>query len=204
MAAPVIEVTIAAEGLSDVPVARKILTHAGLQPGHTYVSHGKGNLDRRLRGYNSAARFTPWLVIRDLDHDADCVGDLVATLVPARSRWMRLQVAVRETEAWLLADENIARYLRIPRHLVPHDPEALADPKATLVGLARRSSSAAIRAEMAPRLTAPVGPAYVSRISEFASQHWSIADASSRSPSLRRCLTRVAELQAWTHRSSRT
>lgn len=193
-----IAVTIAAEGLSDIPVARRIVSHVGLDTGVTYIRGGKGNLARNLRGYNSAAQHSPWLVLRDLDSDAPCPGELVTSLLPIRSRWMRLRIAVRETEAWLLADsEGLARYLRVARSLVPSSPEGLRDPKATLVRLASRSSSRAIRNDMVPSLTAPVGPAYVSRISDFATQHWSIDAAAARSPSLQRCVARVAELRTW-------
>ncbi|MCC7044518.1 MAG: hypothetical protein IT183_11685 [Acidobacteria bacterium] len=194
----VIAVTIAVEGLSDVPVARRILEHAGLHEGRTYVRHGKGNLDRNLRGYNSAAEVAPWLTIRDLDHDAPCAATLVAALLPVRSRWMCFRIAVREAEAWLLADhEGMARYLRVARHLLPDYPDSLDDPKATLVSIARRSSSRAIREDIVPSLTAAVGPGYVSRISDFAQQGWSIERAVTRSRSLERCVARVKELRAW-------
>ena len=33
---------------------------------------GKDGLLRNLDGYNRAARFSPWVVLVDLDHDADC------------------------------------------------------------------------------------------------------------------------------------
>jgi hypothetical protein len=108
---------------------------------------------------------------------------------------MCLRVAVRAVEAWLLADaERLATFLYIPRHRVPTLPDAEADPKATLVRLARRSRSRLIRRDMVPRMgsSARVGPGYAGRIVEFvtatASRGWRPAVAAEHSDSLRRCL----------------
>jgi len=51
-------------------------------------------------------------------------------------------VAVREVEAWLLADgTNFSRFLRVQEGALPKDVEAIKDPKACLIGLARKSRS---------------------------------------------------------------
>src|SRR5262249_9439426 len=144
--------------------------------------------------------FSPWLVVRDLDHDDECGAALASALMPSPTKWMRFRIAVRETESWLLADrESLASYLRIQRALVPVHPETLPDPKQALVNLARRSRSRAIVADMVPRLgvSAPVGPAYTARVSEFALQHWRPEIAAASSPSLRRCIERIRELATY-------
>lgn len=192
--------TLAVEGVADQAVLRKVLESEGFD---TYAVHGlrgKSNLDASLAGFNNAAQFSPWLVVRDLDHDDVCGAALANALMPAPGRWMRFRVAVRETESWLLADpESLASYLRVRRALVPVDPEALPDPKQALVNLARRSRSTAVVADMVPPpgLSADVGPAYTARVSEFALAYWRPGTAAQNSPSLRRCIERVRELAAY-------
>lgn len=133
-------VTLVVEGITDVPIVERILTDAGMNAGPVYVANGKTNLDRRLKSYNSAARFSHWLVLRDLNSDEGCAPNLVSRLLPDPSPGMRLQIAVRAVEAWILADAaNLPRFLAIPGTLLPPDPEGLAKPKAALVELARRS-----------------------------------------------------------------
>jgi hypothetical protein len=193
-------VTLAVEGVIDAAVLQRVLDTEGFDTYAVYGLRGKTNLDASLVAFNNAAQFSPWLVVRDLDHDDVCGAALAKTLMPAPGKWMRFRIAVRETEAWLLADpESLAGYLRVRRALVPADPEGLSDPKQALVNLARRSRSQTIVADMVPRpgLSVEVGPAYTARVSEFALQHWRPDIAAEGSPSLRRCIERVRELAAY-------
>lgn len=78
-------VTMATEGTVDTAIARRILGDLGLESGAVHGEKGKNWLDRNLRGYNNAARFAPWLVLRDLDRDAECAPELLASLLPFSS-----------------------------------------------------------------------------------------------------------------------
>src|SRR5262245_53912338 len=119
-------VTLALEGDTDVAVARRLLEEVGLQSEREYVRRGKHALDQSLSGYNNAARFSCWLVLRDLDHDADCAPTLRARLLGNPAAHMRLHIPVRSIEAWLLADaQAISRFLAVSQSKVPKDPEAL-------------------------------------------------------------------------------
>jgi hypothetical protein len=158
---------------------------------------GKNSLDKNVKGYNNAARFAPWLVLRDLDHDADCPPDLLPFLLPSPATMMRFRIAVRSVEAWLLADSaRIQRFLQIPEGRVPADPDRLTDAKQTVVNLARISTNREIREDLVPRrgTTGRVGPAYPARLVEFAARHWRPKMAARRSSSLRRC---IESLTAW-------
>ena len=193
-------ITVAVEGASDLPVVRRILDFAGCSVHVVHGLAGKRHLNRNLHGYNNAARFAPWLVLRDLDHDAQCAAGLVQRLLPAPSKWMRFRVAVREVESWVLADPtSVSRYLRIRQALVPESPDQLLDPKQTLVNLARLSPIAAIRADMVPAvgMSNTVGPAYASRIGELAAHHWKPGVAVENSDSLRRCVDKLKELSTF-------
>lgn len=98
-----------------------------------------------------------------------------------------------------MADADaLASYLSIVKTRVPTDPEAEADPKRTLVNLARRSRRTAIVQDMVPREGSgrSEGPAYASRIKEFAENHWRPDAAAERSDSLRRAITCLRRLAA--------
>ena len=69
---PVFHVLV--EGATDLAVVERILTVAGHEPGNHYGLRGKAWLDSKLRAYNNAARFFPWLVLRDLNSDAACAA----------------------------------------------------------------------------------------------------------------------------------
>jgi hypothetical protein len=129
-------------------------------------------------------------VLVDLDHDADCAPILRDSWLPAPSRFMCFRVAVREVEAWLLADrQRIARFLGVALAKVPHTPDLIDDPKGAMVNLARRSRRKEIREDMVPLPGSgrPEGPAYASRLIEFSSTLWRPGIAERQSDSLRRC-----------------
>ena len=112
---------------------------------------------------------------------------------------LRLRVAVRSAEAWLLADRaGIADFLRVRVAAVPADPEGLFAPKVALVNVARQSRSPQIREDMVPArgYTAPVGPLYVARLTEFVERHWRPEVAADVSQSLRRTLAALQGLAA--------
>jgi hypothetical protein len=187
-------VTVAVEGDIDAAVARRILTELGFPLGPIHGRQGKGQLDKGLRGYNNAARYAHWLVIRDLDQDAECAPGLVKRLMPASSAYMCLRVAVRQIEAWLLADRSgIAAWLQVPLEIVPEDPETLRDAKAAVVQLAQRSRNRRLREDVvpAPNTSAKVGPGYTARIIEFATNVWRPRVAAEVCESLAGCLKAV-------------
>jgi hypothetical protein len=190
-------VTIAVEGDSDVPVIRKVLTYAGFEVAVVQGRGGKSKIDANLAAYNAAAALQPWLVVRDLDHDASCAPELLAQLAFAPAAWMRFRISVRELESWILADAGaVSRFLRIKRKSVPTDPDSLDDPKLTLLTLAASSPNEAIKADMvqAPGTCAKEGPGYVSRVRELVTKLWSPHVARGRSDSLDRCLQSLESL----------
>lgn len=168
-------ISAAVEGIVDESVIRRLVTNAGAIPGSIYGKNGKQDIQLRIQGYNSAARRTPWIVLVDLDNDAHCAPTLHATWLPSPAPLMCFRVAVRQVEAWLLADrERIAFFFSVASDRIPADPESLTNAKETLVELARKSRNRKIREDMVPRIGSGrvVGPAYSSRVIEFASRHW--------------------------------
>jgi len=197
----------AVEGSVDEAILRRLVSHVGGGLGATYGKRGKQHLRVRLAGYNSAAEHAPWIALVDLDDDYDCAPPLRQEWLPNPARWMCFRVAVREVEAWLIADhEGIAKYLSLSRAIVPRTSEDLVDPKRTMVDLARRSRRRDIREGMVPSAGSGrgVGPTYSSSLIEFALEHWSPQRAQDRADSLRRCIERLGHLvedvhAAWAH-----
>jgi hypothetical protein len=193
VAQPVV-IMAAVEGIVDEAVAQRLIEQIGAVAGPVYGRRGKDHLRKSLGGYNHAARFAPWLVLMDLNSDAECAPILRAALLPAEASMMRLRIAVREVEAWLLADrERFARFLGVPALGLPVSPEAEADPKRTVVAIARRSRRRELREDIVPRPGSgrSEGPGYASRIIEFVldeKRGWRPEVAALRADSLRRCL----------------
>lgn len=195
MDATLLPVSGAVEGIVDEAVVRTLLGHAGREAGPIYAQGGKSRLIAKLPGFNAAARFSPWLVVVDLNGDAVCASDFVTATIPAPSPQMMFRVAVRQVEAWLMADrESMARYLHVSQALVPKDPEAEDDPKQTMVNVARASSDRRVRQDMVPTPGGgrKTGPNYAGRLIEFATQRWRPDVAAERADSLSRCMRRLA------------
>jgi hypothetical protein len=184
----------AVEGIVDEAVLRRLIEDAGGQPTVIHITNGKQNLRRRIRAYNHAANYYPWVVLVDLDHEANCGAALRSSWLPTPSKLMFFRVAVREVESWLLADRvTMAHFLGLPVVKLPRTPDSLDDPKRTVVDLSRHSRRREIREDMVPRPGAgrSEGPAYSSRLIEFAQTVWRPSIAAEHSDSLRRCCSRL-------------
>lgn len=186
----------AVEGDLDGVVLRRLVTDLGGTPGAIHVKHGKERVLAKLDGYNAAAEHSPWIVLVDLD-DEECPPVLIQRAMVAPAEYMCLRIAVREVEAWLLADpEGLSRFISVARSRLPVSPDSELDPKATLVELARKSRKRDIREDLVPTPGGgrKEGPAYTSRLSEFVLIDWDIDQAADRSESLYRARTAIAEL----------
>jgi hypothetical protein len=137
------------------------------------------------------------LVIVDLNHE-ECAPSMRASWLPSPAPHMFFRIAVREIEAWLLADrQSLARFLAVPLTKMPANPDGLDDPKRALVDLSRFSRRRDIREGMVPTVSShrEVGPLYDSSLSEFAETKWNLDAAADVSDSLARC---IASLRALT------
>ncbi len=193
-------ISCAVEGITDEAVLSRLIREAGASIGPIYGRNGKKQLLDRANGYNHAGRISPWIVLIDLDHDADCAPTFLTSRLPAPASYMHFRIAVKEVEAWLLADrERIANFLGVALSRIPRDPEVMDDPKRVIVDLARGSRRAEIRDDMVPRPEGgrAVGTAYSSRLIEFVSNPnggWRPDVAAQTSDSLRRCIECVRKI----------
>jgi hypothetical protein len=105
------------------------------------------------------------------------------------------RVAVREIEAWLLADMHaFATYLKIAPANFPIYPESLQDPKQYLLNVIRKHGTKNFHKEMLPRRNASVGPRYNEVLIEFIQTKWSPPRAAVHAASLDRAITALARI----------
>jgi hypothetical protein len=171
------------EGLPDAYAIRTI-----------YNRGGHGYLRQNINGFNNAAKGIPFLIGTDLD-TYECPPALIVDwLLRPKHHNLLVRVAVREAEAWVLADkENFANFLGIRSALIPDQVEAIPDPKRELINLARRARRRDLREDICPpdNSTRTVGPNYNSRLSAFVQRHWNPNIARARAESLARTIDRL-------------
>ena len=194
-------VTAAVEGQTDAAVAERLIDHAGGRIGNVYGREGKALLQRQIAGYNLAARRTPWLVLVDLDADAECPVTLVRMWLPVHAAdYLCFRVAVREIESWIMADsKTLSAFLRVRSGQVPRDPESLEYPKRAMISLASHSTNRSIREDMGrdQGKGRRVGSAtYSQRLVDYIRASWRPEVAAERSESLRRTVTCLRRLVA--------
>ena len=187
------------EGQTDLHVVNRLLRHVGVSDIQQRESGGKGKILVNLSKYNEAAQYsTKWLVVLDLDRDADCAPGYVKNILPSPTKGMMLRIAVRSIEAWLMADRGkMAQFLKIPAANFPHNPDTEKDPKRFLIDLIRRRCRGKqflydmLPAEKSGR---EVGPGYSSRIANYVQNSWRPEVAAQHSDSLARC---IRALKSW-------
>jgi hypothetical protein len=191
-------VNMVVEGELDQKVVEKVFAKFGIYPARIYGKQGKEYIMRKLKGFYRAAITTgsPWVVVCDLD-DAICAPDFLRDYSPGTSDNFLFRLAVRELEAWLLADKaKMAKFLGIPEKKIPEQVESLPKPKRTIIDLARQSRKKDIREDIPPQpgTTAKQGVLYNSRMEEFVDEHWRMEVAEIFSDSLRRFIRRLSHL----------
>lgn len=158
---------------------------------------GNGYLINKLPSLRQMAKREPVLLLTDLD-DANCAPSLVEDWSHGQAfpENFLFRVAVRETEAWLLADRNgMADLLGISSNKIPLDPETLDDPKRFLLNIAR-GAKREVRSELiaAKGSAASQGLGYNRLLSSFVSSDWQLEEAINSSASLSKAVVRLREL----------
>lgn len=186
--------SLAAEGLLDEQILRRLIQQSGkpFAPGVCYGKRGKDHLRQNIARFNQAAVHIPFIVLTDLD-DEDCPPGMLSRWLPrGRNNNLVLRIAVREVEAWLLADrERLAAFLSVAVSKIPPRPDECVDPKQEIVNLARRSSKREIREDVVPASgsTSRIGKNYIGQLTDFVTYKWRADHAvRQRSPSLDRAL----------------
>ena len=193
-----IPVNLAVEDELSEVVIRHVVSHVkrGYAIGTAYGRNGFGYLKKTVAGWNNAAAGTPFILLTDLDQNECPLSLIESWLRVPRHPNLIFRVAVREVEAWLLADRtNFSRFLGVKTASMPADVEQLPDPKAKLVSLAAKSRYSEIRQRVAPKAhsTAKIGPDYNGCLATFVTSEWDVAVAAQSAPSLLRTVRKLKD-----------
>lgn len=127
-----IPINLAVEDAFSEAILKQILwqSQRDFVVGKCYNPGGYGYLKKTIRGFNNAAKGTPYLVLTDLDKK-DCPLALIEEWLPqAKHPNLLFRIAVREVESWVLGDrEAFAKFLGIKKELIPREVDDLEDPK---------------------------------------------------------------------------
>jgi hypothetical protein len=206
-----VRINIAAEDELSEAVLRRMLTE---NRGHVEVAvslpikkgwqmeggkSGYGYIRKQLPAFNAASSKVPHIVFLDLD-DRDCAPKMIRDWLFAERQSPRLlvRVAIREIEAWLLADQQgMAEFLHVKSNCVPANPETLKDPKKCIVRLAARSRVREIRESLAPAAGthSTVGPYFSRGLIGFVQNTWDLHEAAKHSESMRKALNAVVQFR---------
>lgn len=189
-----INISLLVESDFDEQVLRKLIRQVNrYEIDGCYGKKGKTYLKEKAPNFNNTAKGGyPFILLTDLDQEVCPLAIITNWLPQGRHPNFVLRIAVREIEAWLLADRSgIADFLQIPEKTVSYVsymPDEIVDPKSVLIDLARQSRSRQIREDIvpAPKTTSKVGKNYNSRLLEFVLGSWQLEVARQNSPSLDR------------------
>jgi hypothetical protein len=165
--------------------------------GLTFRKNGFGYLKANIEKFCNVAQRSPLLLITDLDK-AKCAASLISKWMGAKSYPDNLvfRVAVREIEAWLLADHvGMGKLLVAAATNLPKDPDLLLDPKQVLLQLASKAPRAVQNDLLVePGAIASQGLGYNQRMGDFVRNTWDPKRAALCSDSLFRTLNRLRQM----------
>jgi hypothetical protein len=182
--------------LSEV-VGERLILEAGMTVRNRFRRNGVGYLRANMKKWTQLVRNgVPLVLLADLD-SSPCAGGLLRKWSDGKTLPdnLVLRVAVREVETWLLADDTaLGRFLGTPVR-IPANPEALPDPKATLLNIAQRGSKSIRRDLLAePGAASAQGIGYNVRLCDFVRGSWKPSRAARKARSLERACLRISEL----------
>lgn len=192
-------IVIATEDELSESVALRLVAEVqpALQVTQKLRKNGFGYLRSKMASWCEVARHQPVLLLTDLDRVA-CPVEMLrqwhGTLAVPANLLMRL--AIREVEAWLLADHEAMRKLLGERGRLPTEPEQLPDPKAALLQLAAKYAPRDVRADLVQTkgAMASQGIGYNDRLTHWVQTCWQPERAAERAPSLAKTRLRLQEL----------
>jgi len=161
---------------------------------------GKGYIKNRINDFNNRNNDLPFFILVDLDLSS-CAPELLHQWLnrPCRNNLI-VRVAVREVEAWLLADTNgFSNYLNMDHSYISkevNDPDNLLDPKFRLLSLVEQSRKRNIIGDIVKKEGSSLkqGPGYNTRLTEFVLNNWNMERARSNSDSFNRAINALQNL----------
>lgn len=159
--------------------------------------NGVGYLRKSTRSFCELARTSPVFLLTDLDQ-AECAPSFIESWFTQDTppETLLFRVAVRESEAWLMADHDSVQGLfgsKVTK--LPIDPDSLDDPKRHLLHLAKKAPKE-VRNDLLPDKGAVSiqGIGYNRLLCNFIETNWNPEVARSRSQSLDRAIKHLRRI----------
>lgn len=183
------------EDALSLAVMKKLLSCFGkkFKVQNEYSRGGYGYIKKNIQGFNQGAKALPFFVLADLDQ-YPCPTELIDQWLPvAKNQNLIFRIAVKEVEAWLLADnESISKFFGVAKSNIPKGPDFLPDPKHFIFNLLnKKSRKRKLKEEILPKKGAKIGPNYNGAMMEFVKNNWDAKRASSNSLSLRKAIAHL-------------
>lgn len=191
-----IPITLAVEDELSEHLLRALLaqTNRDYLVGAVYGKRGNNFLKQKLSAFNNAAKGSACFCLTDLDSHPcapalieEWFGCGISEYDKRRHPNLIFRVAVREVEAWVMADrEQFANFLGVSKQLIPSRSEDSNDPKTLLLQIAAKSRRRDLRDDIVPQPgeNRKLGPNYNGRLGQFVQEHWRAEAASINSVSL--------------------
>lgn len=195
-----VAISLAVEDQLSEAVLKKILSFAKdrYMVSTCYNRGGFGYLKKNIAGFNNAAKGIPFIVLTDLD-TSECPPALIREWLPyPKHSNLLFRIAVREVEAWLLADwHGFTRYLGIAMKDIHSDVDSINNPKKILIELAQKSRKRRLREAIVPgtKSDAKQGPDYNGALITFVNEFWDIKAAMGKSLSLKKTVKAVIDFK---------
>ncbi|MBN2093090.1 hypothetical protein JW964_25935 [candidate division KSB1 bacterium] len=154
----------------------------------TLAKRGKGYIKNKINNINSHSILT-FFVLIDLDR-TECAPTLINEwfIRPIRKNLI-FRVAIREIEAWLLADiSGISAYLKLSEAFLKNEignPDGITDPKLKLISLVDKSNIKDYKIDIVKKekTSYKQGAGYNTRLNEFVENYWNLPRARTQSRS---------------------
>jgi hypothetical protein len=159
---------------------------------------GNSYLRKSCLAFNRASRFTPFIMLTDLDMHL-CAPELIRNWLPEDvNPYFEFRVAVREVESWLMADRDaFASFAGVRSSVIPLDLDSVPDPKRFLFQVLSASRKRQLARDIIPDRydSRKVGRAYNARLVGFVRSDWHAIRAQVHSDSLRRAVHALEEFK---------
>ncbi len=168
----------------------RVCDYLNRQAPKIFIKKGKTKLidKTQVRKLNRDNNNQQFFMVVDLDNDSACAAAEKRRLLngDTPSPALKIIIAVRAAEAWLLADRHeLATYLGVALKHLPQRPEGETKPKETLINIARKSRNRHIKTALVPITdTAKQGPEYNTQIADYVRDRWNLEAAKNNAASL--------------------
>jgi len=203
-----IEVYVVGEDDVTKAIIKRILNYSNNFEVISEIPARGGQVKSQIEQYNKLSETSPVILLIDLDNN-DCAPQLLQQLISAKNDDFIFNIAVDETEAWLMADrEGFAEYFKIKLEDMPVACQTKQGGRKPLIEmnfsvksswfltheLIKKSKSSEFIQQLTPKPNAAKGPEYNICILPFIENKWNIDNAKQNSDSLGRMITRINNL----------